>query len=93
MRSLKYKKQFKRDYKREMKGRHKAGLDDELETVTALLLADQPLEKRYCDHALTGNWKGYRECHVKPDLLLVYEKPDAEILRLVRLGSHSELFV
>jgi mRNA interferase YafQ len=43
-------------------------------------------------HALTGNWAGYRECHVRPDLLLIYGKPDDGTLRLVRLGSHSDLF-
>lgn len=43
------------------------------------------------DHGLSGNWTGFRECHVKPDLLLIYEKPEG-VLRLVRLGSHSELF-
>ena len=42
-------------------------------------------------HALTGDWKDYRDCHVKPDLVLIYQKPDADVLRLVRLGSHSEL--
>jgi mRNA interferase YafQ len=42
--------------------------------------------------SLSGNWAGYRECHLKPDLLLIYCKPDASTLRLARLGSHSELF-
>jgi mRNA interferase YafQ len=44
------------------------------------------------DHALSGDWAGYRECHLKPDLLLIYRKPDARTLRIARLGSHSELF-
>jgi mRNA interferase YafQ len=39
-----------------------------------------------------GDWQGYRECHIKPDLLLIYKKSDAATLRLARLGSHSELF-
>jgi len=43
------------------------------------------------DHALIGEWKDHRDCHVKPDLVLIYQKPDANVLRLVRLGSHSEL--
>ncbi|WP_438270874.1 type II toxin-antitoxin system YafQ family toxin [Rhodomicrobium lacus] len=43
------------------------------------------------DHALTGNWAGHRECHLKPDLLLIYDKPDDETLVLRRLGSHSDL--
>jgi mRNA interferase YafQ len=41
---------------------------------------------------LSGEWAGYRECHLKPGLLLIYRKPDAGSLRLARLGSHSELF-
>jgi mRNA interferase YafQ len=41
---------------------------------------------------LGGDWRGYRECHIKPDLLLIHRKPDAGTLRLARLGSHSELF-
>jgi len=44
------------------------------------------------DQALSGDWMGYRECHIKPDLLPIYRKPDADTLRLARLGSHSELF-
>jgi mRNA interferase YafQ len=49
------------------------------------------LEKHFRDHELTGNWRGYSECHVKPDWLLIY-KVDGENLKLARLGSHSELF-
>ena len=60
--------------------------------VLRFLLADVPLPERYNDHGLTGNWIGFRECHIKPDLLLIYEKVGADILMLVRLGSHSELF-
>jgi mRNA interferase YafQ len=60
--------------------------------VLVALANDQPLEPRHCDHDLSGDWAGYRECHVKPDLLLIYRKPDAETVRLARLGSHSELF-
>jgi len=83
--------QFRRDYKREKKGRHRATLDAALRVVLSALLADLPLDARHRDHALTGNWKDHRDCHVKPDLVLIYQKPDADTLRLVRLGSHSEL--
>lgn len=83
--------QFKRDYKREAKGQHNAILDETLKTVLQCLIDDQPLETHYRDHALTGEWKDHRDCHIKPDLVLIYQKPDAEILRLVRIGSHSEL--
>jgi len=41
---------------------------------------------------LAGEWHDFRECHLKPDLLLIYRKPDADVLQLVRMGSHSELF-
>jgi mRNA interferase YafQ len=47
---------------------------------------------RYRDHALAGEYTAHRECHLKPDLLLIYKKPDETRLRFVRLGSHSELF-
>lgn len=55
-------------------------------------MTDQPLDARHRDHDLSGDWAGYRECHVKPDLLLIYRKSDSDALRLARLGSHSELF-
>jgi mRNA interferase YafQ len=56
------------------------------------LATDQPLVARYRDHGLTGDWADYPECHIKPDLLLIYRKSDADTLRLARLGSHSEPF-
>lgn len=61
-------------------------------TVVAILLVDHLLPEGNRDHALSGDWAGYRECHIKPDLLLIYRKPDPDTLRLARLGSHSELF-
>ena len=79
--------QFKRDYKREAKGQHRATLDVDLKPVLQSLAADQPFESRYRDH----EWKDHCDCHVKPDLVLIYQEPDAESLRLVRIGSHSEL--
>lgn len=92
MRTIERSSAFKRDYKREAKGRHRADLDEALKSVLAALVADLPLDARYQDHDLCGNWAGYRECHVKPDLLLIYRKVDQVVLRLARLGSHSELF-
>lgn len=56
------------------------------------LVMDQTLAPRYRDHELTGEWVGYRECHLKPDLLLIYQKDGETSLTLARLGSHSELF-
>ena len=91
MRTPDYTGQFVRDYKREKKGRHRLTLDADLHAVLSALLADQPLAPRHRDHPLTGNWKDHRDCHVKPDLVLNYQKLDTSTLRLVRLGSHSEL--
>jgi mRNA interferase YafQ len=53
---------------------------------------DMPLPERRRDHGLGGNWKGHRECHLKPDLLPIYKLPEEITLRLVCMGSHSELF-
>jgi mRNA interferase YafQ len=92
MRTIDRSSAFKRDYKREAKGRHRQALDTDLLPVLVALADDQPLGLRNHDHDLSRDWAGYRECHVKPDLLLIYRKPDAHTLRLARLGSHSELF-
>ena len=91
MRTIERTSRFKRDYKRESRGRHRAYLDAILASVVEVLANDRPLEPRHHDHALSGEWGDYRDCHLKPDLLLIYRKSGVEILRLVRLGSHSEL--
>jgi len=91
MRTIEYTSQFKRDYKRETKGKHRATLDVDLCQVLDALVEDKPLDLRYRDHALIGEWKDHRDCHIKPDLVLIYQIPDASVIRLVRLGSHSEL--
>ena len=91
MRTIERTARFKRDYRREKKGQLGAKLDDALIPLLSALLADAPLEARYRDHSLTGEWKDHRDCHVRPDLVLIYRKPDAGTLTLVRLGSHSEL--
>jgi mRNA interferase YafQ len=53
----------------------------------------ETLEARYKDHELKGEWKGYRECHIRPDVLLVYQiQDDVLILLLVDIGSHAQLF-
>ncbi len=74
-----------------MAGRHRAVLEKEFVAIVSLLVSDTPLPPRQFDHPLTGEWKDHRDCHVRPDLVLIYRKPDAEHLDLVRLGSHSEL--
>ena len=64
---------------------------DELAQVLTLLARDAVMAEKHRDHALTGEWKDHRDCHVKPDLVLIYRKPNDAVLQLVRLGSHSEL--
>ena len=91
MRTIERTSRFKRDYKRESRGRHRIYLDAILVPVVEALANDRPLERRHHDHGLSGDWADFRDCHVKPDLLLIYQKSGADILRLVRLGSHSEL--
>ena len=91
MRTTERTNQFKRDYKRESKGQHRATLDASLGPVVEVLANDQPLDPRHRDHPLSGEWADHRDCHVRPDLVLIYQKPDAETLLLVRLGSHAEL--
>ena len=82
--------QFKRDLKRIQK----RGLELELlKNVIRLLLEEQTLDEKYRDHALTGNYRGFRECHIQPDWLLIYAIDHNElILTASRTGSHSELF-
>lgn len=63
-----------------------------LTPILIALATDAQLEPRCRDHALTSDWAGYRDCHVRPDLVLIYGKPDDITLRLARLGSHSEVF-
>jgi len=91
MRTIERTNQLKRDYKRALKGQHRATLEHDFTQAVKLLVSDQPLPERYHDHALTGEWKNFRDCHIKPDLVLIYQKPDDAHLLLVRLGSHSEL--
>lgn len=91
MRTVRYTNRFKRDYKREKAGRHGQTLDTELTEIVRLLAADVPLPRHNFDHPLSGERRDHRDCHVRPDLILIYRKPDDESLDLVRLGSHSEL--
>lgn len=91
MREIERTSRFRRDYKREIRGRHGSKLEAMLLDILHALQKDEPLPERYRDHPLSGEWAGFRDCHIRPDLILIYEKPDDTTLRLVRLGSHSEL--
>ena len=80
--------QFKRDVtKAKKRGRELS----KLRAVLASLIRQEPLTARYLDHPLRGIWKGYREAHIEPDWLLIYRVAGNE-LRLVRTGSHADLF-
>lgn len=91
MRTIEKTGQFKRDYKREAKGQHRLVLDESLLAVLKMLMADKSLPAKYRDHVLTGDWADHRDCHIKPDLVLIYRLPDEETLQLVPMGSHREL--
>jgi len=91
MRTIEHTTAFRRDFKRETKGPYRDLLDTELRRIIEALANDEPLEARYRDHALTGNWKNYRDCHIRPDLVLVYRVIGADRLILARFGSHSQL--
>lgn len=79
---------FKTDLKRY---EHKKEVIKELNEVLKVLLSGAKLPEKYKDHSLSGNYADYRECHIKPDVLLVY-RVGKDLLYLFRLGSHSELF-
>jgi len=81
---------FKKDYKLIKKRGYDLGL---LGKVVDMLAEGKTLPEKYRDHELTGNWTGYRECHIKPDWLLVYYIVDDVLtLTLSRTGTHSDLF-
>ncbi len=82
--------QFKKDLKTAAKRGYDIGL---LETVVNTLAAQKPLPEKHRDHALTGDYIGFRECHILPDWLLIYRiDGDDLILFLSRTGTHSDLF-
>ncbi|MFM8384954.1 MAG: type II toxin-antitoxin system YafQ family toxin [Actinomycetota bacterium] len=92
MRSVRYTTRFSKDLKREGKSPNSTEVTSRLQSIIDLLCEDQELPTRLHDHALIGEFIGWRELHVKPDLLLIYRKVGEEWLELLRLGSHSEIF-
>ena len=82
--------QFKKDYKRSMKRGLNINL---LDNIIRKLSYSESLDDANKDHALTGNWSGFRECHIQPDWLLIYKiEDDILVLTLARTGTHSDLF-
>lgn len=89
MLTIKYQTAFKKDYKRVKKRGYNISL---LEEVIDKLANQEELDKKYKDHALVGQWIGFRECHIAPDWLLIYQiKEDELVLTLTRTGTHTEL--
>lgn len=90
MLDIQYEKSFKKDYKRMLK---RSCNPQNLQDVLSFLVKQQPLPEKYRDHYLSGNYAGYRECHIEPDWLLIYKIfNDKLVLVLTRTGSHSDLF-
>lgn len=81
--------QFKKDLKRYKK---KPEVIDKLDDILNRLSNNEPLPAANRPHRLTGNYRGYMECHVESDTLLIWWDKEAGIIKLVRFGSHSELF-
>lgn len=85
-----YPKKYKKSFKR---FKHNKKLLSEITEIMRILTHNEPVPTSYRDHSLKGNFSGYRELHIRPDVLLVYQKhEDILTLVLVSIGSHSELF-
>lgn len=81
---------FEKDYKRIKKRGYDTNL---LKDVVKILAEGKPLPQKYKEHSLKGNYKGYMECHILPDWLLIYKiEKDILIISLARTGTHSDLF-
>ena len=79
-------------FRRDLRKLSRQGADlSKLGNIVELLVAKKILEPRHRDHPLSGDWKGFRDCHVQPDWVLIYRVEDDE-LQLARTGSHSDLF-
>ena len=89
MKIIKLTSQFKKDLKRYQNNPRKM---DSLERIVKLLRETGTVPNEYKPHFLIGNYKGFMECHIENDFLLIWFDEEADIIKLVRLGSHSELF-
>ena len=94
MRKVQESHEFRRDLRRLGRGIYRNLLtgDGELAKVVSMLERGIPLPAKYRDHPLHGEWEGSRDCHIRPDLVLVYTLEGEDLLILERLGRHSELF-
>jgi len=92
MLEIKLDKQFKKDVKRDQKsGKFESKDFQELKIVMDELIEEKKLDDKYLEHKLLGEWRGYLECHLKPNWLLIYKSDEANI-KFARLGTHQQLF-
>lgn len=91
MRTIERSTQFKKDYKKASKKFSPLELDSRLREAIECLVLGRQLPPRFRDHQLKADWKGFRDCHIFPDLVLIYQLQGDSLVRLVRLGSHSDL--
>jgi len=92
MLEIKLDKQFKKDIKRDQKsGKYKKDDFLELKNIMDSLIEEQPLDEKYLEHKLIGDWRGYSECHIKPNWLLIY-KIEETLIKFARVGTHQQLF-
>lgn len=90
MLKIRYSSTFKRDYKTIVKRGYNIKVFEE---ALQILIEERPLPPKHLDHALIGDYMGYRECHISPDWLLVYKiETEVNTLSLTRNGTHSDLF-
>lgn len=93
MYELAFTKSFKKSIKRLLQSRDNKVIEERLGVIIETIRQRKILGPKYKDHALQGVFGGYRECHIKPDILLLYETDEkAHLLTLINIGSHSELF-
>jgi len=83
---------YKNIFKKDIKLAEKRGFDlKKLKEMIRMLVEEEPLPKKYRDHALIGNYAGHRECHIQPDWLLIYKK-EVNTVIFERTGTHADLF-
>ena len=92
--NTRYELEYGNKFLKDLKLAKRCGLNlNDLKTVTDMLQEGKRLPTQYHDHTLTGNYKGFRECHINPDWLLIYKKKETvKIISLYRTGTHSDLF-
>ena len=92
MLEIKLDKQFKKDIKRDQNsGKYQKVDFDKLKIAMGTLIEAETLDDKYLSHHLLGNWRGYSECHIKPNWLLIYRQ-DKKTINFARLGTHQQLF-